>query len=189
MMIGLVGAARSGKSTVADYLSREYGYEKHSFATRIREGLLSALPFLDREYLHEKKDVGIPKLHGTTGRALLQQMGHEWGRNIDTDMWVKALDSYLDIMCVNKKHVVIDDVRYLNEVNYIKDNGGFIVGIDRPLSSDQSSASWRQHASEDGIPADLVDTWIGNITEYEEDLIVAAARAFSHLFDPEHAHA
>ena len=76
------GAARSGKSTVADFLTREYGYEKHSFATRIREGLLSALPFLKREYLYEKKDEGIPELHGTTGRALLQQMGHEWGETL-----------------------------------------------------------------------------------------------------------
>lgn len=189
MMIGLVGAARCGKSTVADFLTREYGYEKHSFATRIREGLLSALPFVQREYLYEKKDEGIPELHGTTGRALLQQMGHEWGRNIDQDMWVKALDSYLDIMCINKNNVVIDDVRYLNEVDYIKANGGYIVGIDRPFSKKQSDASWRQHASEAGIPADMVDTWIGNITEYEEDLIVAASRAFVDLFDPEYANA
>ena len=55
MMIGLVGKARSGKSSVANILRREYGYEVYPMADAIRKGLLAAIPFLSAEYLHDKK--------------------------------------------------------------------------------------------------------------------------------------
>ena len=183
MMIGLVGSARSGKSSVGKILCDENGYTCMPFANAIRRGLLSAFPFLKRECLYDNKDQGIPELDYITGRVLLQTMGHEWGRStVHQDVWIKALQSEIGLMRVDPRRVVIDDVRYRNEIQWIKDMGGMIIGIKRPMNS-ATYPEWMDHASENSLDEDLVDEWIVNSSDLA-DLKVMVKSVYENVFDP-----
>lgn len=184
MMIGLVGKARSGKSSVANVLVREYGYLQYAMAGAIRKGILAALPYVKANYLHEDKEEIIPLL-GVTGRKLLQSFGHNWGRANNEDTWVNALSFELDLMKVDHRKVVIDDIRYENEVDWIKSKGGMIIGVDRPFLEDEGSSSWRTHPSEAGIDPTKIDHWVANISPTTIDLECAVRAVMERLLDPE----
>jgi hypothetical protein len=184
MMIGLVGKARCGKSSVAKVLVRDYGYLQYAMAGPIRKAILAGLPFLDSRFLHEDKEEIVPEL-GVTGRHLLQSLGHEWGRKSSEDIWIKSLEAEFELMKIDHRKVVVDDVRYENEVDWIKSKGGTILGIDRPFLKDDSSA-WRSHPSENGIDPSKIDRWIANISPLTIDLEYAVMATMSSLLDPEY---
>lgn len=151
-------------------------------ADAIRRGLLAALPFLDSEFLHDKKQDGIPLLNGVTGRELLQKFGHEFGRALDSEIWIKSLHCHLDLMKVDLRKVVIDDVRYDNEIEYIKKQNGTIIGVDRPGMQEEE---WMNHSSENSLSQSLVDEWVANISCYETDLECAVRSVMDRILDPE----
>ncbi len=184
-MIGLVGKARCGKSSVAKVLVDEYGYHILPMAGAIRKAILLAIPFLKANYLNEDKEETIPEL-GVTGRQLLQSMGHEWGRGNNEDIWIKTHKYEMDLMGIDHRKVVVDDVRYANEMSYIKELGGHIIGVDRPYMEGAETASWREHPSEAGVPADMIDEWISNISCLYVDLECATRNVMDRLLDPHH---
>ena len=62
-----------------------------------------------------------------TPRLALQLMGTEAGRNVfHQDVWVISL-----LNRAKGKDVVVTDVRFKNEINYIQQNGGVIVRVRR----------------------------------------------------------
>ena len=187
-MIGLVGKARSGKSSVANVLVKECGYLQYAMAGAIRKAILTALPFVEARFLHEDKEETVPEL-GVTGRHLLQTMGHNWGRNNNPDTWILALEKELEIMKVDHRKVVIDDVRYDNEIDWIKSKGGYIIGVERPYLEGVEQQSWREHPSEAGVDVNKIDEWISNISPYTTDLECATRNVMNRLFDPELAQA
>ena len=181
-MIGLIGKARSGKSSVAKVLNKEFGYSIMPMADTLRQMLFAGIPFLKEECLRADKEKIIPEL-GVTGRHLLQSLGHEWGRNIHPDLWLMSLQRQIEILKLDITKVVIDDVRYDNEVAWIKKHGGTIIGVDRPsLKTDEA---WREHKSEHGIDLEKsADLWVGNISCYETDLEFSVLNMMSNLLDP-----
>jgi hypothetical protein len=184
MMIGLVGKARCGKSSVADILVNEYGYQLFPMAGAIRKAILIALPFVEAKYLHDEKESEVPDLNGVTGRKLLQSMGHDWGRGNDRDMWIKAHRYEIELMKLDFRKVVIDDVRYDNELDYIHSNGGHIIGVDRPFMDGVETDTWRTHPSEAGVDIEKIDEWISNISCLQTDLEFAVRNVMDRLLDP-----
>lgn len=97
------------------------------------------------------------------GRKLLQFIGTEVGRGYDANLWVKyALKrmsaTFIDI---NKENniVVFDDVRFINEVEWIKNNKGIIIRVEDNKSK---NADEIDHDSERGVPEQFVDFTIRN---------------------------
>ena len=121
-------------------------------------------------------------MKNATGRELLQQFGHEFGRAMDPDIWIKVLDHNLELMNVDRRKVVIDDVRYDNECQWIKYNNGCIIGVDRP---GMQTESWMSHGSEHSLSPSLVDHWIANISCYETDLECAVRDTMTRILEPE----
>jgi hypothetical protein len=180
-MIGLVGKAGCGKSSVARYLQNEYGYTVYPMAYAIRKSILTALPFVKAEYLQEDKEKVIPEL-GCTGRKLLQSLGHDWGRkSIHEDVWVRAQQAMFEILKVDVSRAVIDDVRYTNEGTWIKRNKGVIIEIDRPFMD--TSGKFRQHESENSFDSDLIDHTIRNVSCYHPDLEAATDHILSKIHE------
>lgn len=66
---------------------------------------------------------------------LLQNYGTEYARSQDADYWIKALDK--KIQADLPKIAVITDVRFPNEAEYIKQNGGYLIEV-RRLNADGS---------------------------------------------------
>ena len=171
-----------GKTTCADFLK---GFTKLSFASGVKEETAEFLHHLGVKLKPEnlygsQKDkdetffVDIPRWchltpvklftpakefisHSKPGfisltyRQILQLYGTEYRRRQDPDYWVKRLEEKLK----GHERVVIDDVRFLNEVEMVQRLGGRVIRIDRP------GAEKSRHESE--ITLDTFDGWDGVI--------------------------
>lgn len=136
MLIGLYSPAQqSGKSTVAGYLNREYGFETRGFALALKRMVIDLMnsagltPEQIGFYMDLGKEDPIPELGDKSFRYLTQTVGTEWGRTlIDKDLWVKLIVN-------NPKRpdlLVIDDVRFPNEYEAIRAQGGQVWKVYRP---------------------------------------------------------
>jgi hypothetical protein len=134
--IGLAGWARSGKDTVADYLVKNHGFTRVSFADPMREALLALDPNIEFGVSHMKLSTLVRfggwdsvKENYPEVRALLQRMGTEvgrdlFGKNFWIDQAIKKAKQY--------DRVVFSDCRYTNEAKAVKKLGGVIWRVSRP---------------------------------------------------------
>lgn len=111
--LAFTGPMCSGKSWCADYLNQEARYTKLSFA-----GPLKKLA---------KELFGVEGKDGDA-RRVYQQLGQKM-REIDPDVWIKALLRDLDKSHTDVTRFVIDDVRYLNEAEALRARGFKIVYV------------------------------------------------------------
>jgi hypothetical protein len=91
-----------------------------------------------------------------TVRRILQWWGTEYRRAEDPDYWTKAWGRKVEQYDVGNMYVLVDDVRFINELNVIKEHGGLIVKIERPGFDGANN-----HASETSL--DDYDAWDGKI--------------------------
>jgi len=152
-MFGLAGQKGVGKSTLAEALMRKDDI-RVAFADQVRthakdmiEGLGVAL--LD-DHEPDKQDIVLEgDQNGATWRNVLQTVGAFFRNNVSKNYWVHALAKHLseeyDLSTVapqleNDKEgwmpgyttrgaAFVDDVRYTNESNYIRNNNGFVIGL------------------------------------------------------------
>jgi len=163
-LIGIMGAAGSGKDTAAEYLAQVLELDHDSFAAPLYSGLSAILDvsirsLKDRE-IKERTFPGLDK----SPRQMLQTLGTEWGREmIDKDLWLKlASQRHLARMRYGNG-TVISDVRYLNEANWIIDSNGILLRIMRPGVEPVSQHSSELEAA--AIPADHVNVNNGSKLE------------------------
>lgn len=127
-MIGISGYARSGKDTFGETLQRvflKYGINSKTYA------LANQLKF-DISFLTEG-DFGINAFTKDDKekkiiRPLLVGYGEAW-RNADADHWLQILDSNLEPRILP----IITDIRYGNEADYVLENQGFLLNLNRTL--------------------------------------------------------
>lgn len=67
-----------------------------------------------------------------TVRRVLQWWGTEYRRAQDPDYWTKAWAKKVNQLDLNHLHVLVDDVRFVNELEVIRQNGGRFIRIVRP---------------------------------------------------------
>lgn len=164
----LVGKAGSGKSIVSTYLSSK-NYIRLSFSSKLKD-IISLLFNYDRNKLNgqtdedriwrEKKDdewsalLKDSKLFEDqpfiTPRLLLQRIGTELFRNnLGKEFWINTLIRDIKVREKECKHYfyVIDDCRFVNEVECLKNNlvANFIV---IKLVRDNENVSIPLHSSE-----------------------------------------
>lgn len=156
LLIGIAGLARSGKDTVADHLRDRHGFSVFSFAKPIKAGLCAMLDLDPGRFGGVEKEEVIPWL-GVSPRHLMQTLGTEWGRDlVDPDIWLEVMGMKLGRAGV--EHAVISDVRFKNEADWIRAQGGVMLHMRRP-----SAAPVRAHRSEGGINCCLnTDLLVGN---------------------------
>ena len=83
----------------------------------------------------------------------MQQLGTEVCRTIHSDTWILALHRAMTIRIYeDRKDFVIDDVRFNNEADAIRQWGGEIWTVKRPLLTLSD-----QHTSETGITSTHVN--------------------------------
>lgn len=151
LVIGFVGPKGCGKSTLCKAIQRiEAKATVCSFATPLRRMLFYGLG-IPIEVMNDKalKEVELPA-YGKSARQLMQTLGTEWGRNmVHPDVWVSAwLETVKDAERGGARVILVDDVRFENEVQAIKDVGGVII---RVVRNEMVYADGDNHASEAGI--------------------------------------
>lgn len=90
-----------------------------------------------------------------TVRRILQWWGTEYRRAQDPDYWTKAWDRKVAGFDLDRILVLVDDVRFGNELDMIRAHGGLIVKIERPgfdgANSHSSETSLDDYADWDGV--------------------------------------
>ena len=145
-IIGFMGAAGSGKDTAGIILREYFEYRVLRFAAPIKravEGILRLAPF-ELEQNSPMREEVIPEI-GASPRQLLQTLGTEWGREmVHQDIWVQAVAREIDQIqeCTfGAKLFCITDVRFNNEVEWIRSQGGIVVEIIRDVPAIASHKS------------------------------------------------
>jgi hypothetical protein len=165
-LIGITGRARSGKDTVGNILGQK-GFHRYAFADALKRGCMEFFGFSYEQVYGDLKET-TDTFWGFTPRWVLQYVGTELMRtHIDTNIWVKSLEAVLthhgrfDI----GQDVVVTDVRFNNEAEWIHNKGGTIVQVVRPAAPGIATAD---HASETGVSFDYIDRIIMNDGSLDE---------------------
>jgi dephospho-CoA kinase len=118
MIVGLIGKKGHGKDTFADYLVKEYGFVKLSFAEPLKRVCKELFLLTDRQLYdcHEKEKVD--ERWGKSPRQLMQIIGTDILRKYyDEDIWVNLLLKNMEQNL--NKNIVICDIRHPNELDAV----------------------------------------------------------------------
>lgn len=141
LVVGITGLAGSGKSTAAQVLKIEHGFERIPMAA-ILKGMLREFGLTHDEVDGCKKESPCDLLLGKTPRQVMQWMGTELFRNkVGEDVWVNAWKNRVTGLA----RVVCEDIRFPNEAKAVRDMGGVIVRLRR---SGEGAITGATHASE-----------------------------------------
>jgi hypothetical protein len=139
-LVGLVGRSGSGKDKFFSQVLAPLGYTRLSLAdavrvfsillfTRVYEGiekdtssLLRVFPYLYQEMFSMNKS--------PLARTIQQYVGTELvKRKFDRDYWIKVLDPLVRERTERGIKVAITDIRFPEEAEYIRNNGGLLIKI------------------------------------------------------------
>jgi hypothetical protein len=149
--IGLLGNKGCGKDTLADYLVKDKNFIKYSFANPIKE-IAKHLFNLSDEQLNGSLKETIDNRWNLSPRIILQRLGTEFGQYKIYDLfpelkdkipsrklWLVLFEKFLED---NKdKNIVIADVRFNHEVDYLKKLKFNIIKINRNNNKKYSHSS------------------------------------------------
>lgn len=140
-IIAISGLIGSGKDTAAEYLVRERGFVRTSFAAALKDSianifhwdrtLLEGLTAEAREWREQvdpwwSSRLNMPNL---TPRWVLQYWGTEVARNnFHQDIWIASLEKRLT---GSQDNIVISDARFLNEFAMLKQLSAYTVWVKR----------------------------------------------------------
>ena len=154
MLIGFSGKKGSGKSYFADYLVNNKLFIKLSFASPLKE-ITKILFNLSDEDVKDpiKKELINPKFNASP-RELMQWLGTDIMReefnkkfNYSGSIWIDNVKDKVKTLLDNNKDVVIDDVRFQNEVDMIHSLGGIVINLRNDLDNTLTNST-STHSSE-----------------------------------------
>lgn len=139
VLIGISGKKRSGKDTFGDFLEQysQNKYLRYSFADPLKKICKELFMFDDEQLYGDKKEV-VDERWNITPRRVLQVVGTELFRDtlstttpeleyIGKNFWTIQFTKWYQ---QNKdKHIIVPDVRFQNEVDVIKENGGIVINV------------------------------------------------------------
>lgn len=143
-------------------LDQVEGLAGWNFANEL--GALSHLGELKRWAFNLLKEAQEGEAKGLTPRKTLQTLGTEWGRHVDSDMWVKyALKTAREILHQGAQYsrtlgiwsygsapdfVVISDGRFRNEILTLRELGASVWKIRSSTNTTTATAGVANHKSE-----------------------------------------
>jgi len=162
----VTGLARSGKDHAANYLAKHMNLHKYAFA----EPLKTMLKSVFGDHFHEGDRSGICPETGKSYREMMQTLGTEWGRQLmDENVWVNLVNrrwgeveagchlvnEYKDYKGHHAKlaeGMILSDVRFDSEAQWIRDHGGVILEVVRPVHHTVTENIKKQLGMTVGIP-------------------------------------
>lgn len=173
-IIGLSGKAGSGKDTLADILATNSRFIKMSFAKSLKE--------MSIKYFGIPRDMAFSSIKEPIVRQVLQGIGQCFREEVDRNFWIDKLEEEILLMksISEEKRIIITDVRYINEINWIRKKGGKLVKIERQNPIDLGK--YAQHSSETEMDKyvnwdynilniDNPNLWLGNLKTCAENLL------------------
>lgn len=142
-MIGIAGKKGSGKTYMSNFIKDKYKdaltVHIRSLAAPLKEAVKIIFSLTDEQlYGNEKERKDI--FWEMSPRFIMQRMGTDLLRDqLDKDVWIKSFEKWYQN--VDYDIVIIDDVRFENEINMIRRYGGFVIGIDSTCIKNDTHAS------------------------------------------------
>lgn len=148
ILIGISGKKGTGKDLLASYLTKKHGFVNIPFAGELKAAVRRDFNLtiehtdgkLKEESTELRKDLVMiteeNEWHTTwTPREIMIAYG-QFFRQFDTNYWVKkTFDKIQQIKLFQSygsdARISISDVRFRNEANYIKEQGGYLVRLER----------------------------------------------------------
>lgn len=168
IVIGITGYARSGKDTAGNFLEEEMGFEKASFAEKLKEIVCEMFDMTPEQVEDGKLKAEVDPRYGVTRRKILQHIGTEGFRALYPTVWGDYL--FRKIQKSDKDLFVITDVRFEDEAALIRKHGGIVVKVVRD-DHQELNGEEKAHKSEEypGSPDHLFEYAIhANTGEIEE---------------------
>lgn len=143
-IIGICGSIGHGKDTMANIFVNSLHYKKASFAGTLKDICATLFGWsrnllegdtVESRLFRETTDPFWEKKLGIKGfnpRYALQHVGTNIFRHhFHSDIWSLAIEKKLESYKLIGESIVISDVRFPNEANMIKNNGGHVIRIIR----------------------------------------------------------
>lgn len=172
VLVGIVGQARTGKDTFAEFLA-EALFDKlhkkfilmayaHEIKLRIQRDFDLSYEQLwgdKKEVIDERYERKIPYSEQTywTPREILQEYG-EFLKTIDNSFWVSHLFRVIEEK--EFENIIVTDVRFPVEATAVSDRGGFLVKINRSNKEEVHGANHSSEMSMEGY--DNIDFHVEN---------------------------
>lgn len=157
MKIAISGKAKTGKDTLAIELAKNNpGLSFCGFADSIKHAANEMFPQMDKNNLWGESSLREEKIPGTgvSYRQALLDIG-KLGRSYDPDFWIKNTFNRI----ANQNNIIIKDLRFVNEYNFLKEKGSFLVRIKR---KDHSVINDVSDTEQDNLTDDMFDFIIEN---------------------------
>ena len=106
MKIAITGKMCSGKTFISNLLAKKYKLKKLSFGGKIKELAQDLFGMNNKD------------------RLLLQSLADKM-KEIDNDVWVKYITNKIG----HDDNIIIDDLRFYNELKYLRNNGFTIIRL------------------------------------------------------------
>lgn len=131
IIIGISGKARSGKDTVADILVRKYGFIKIAFADSLKDIVRHHYGFSSEDLWTDTKTKEVRRILQGTGELIKSLEGEDfWIREVQRRIVYKSMTTGWT------GKIVIPDVRFFPEMDFVKGGSGIIVRVERPNKED-----------------------------------------------------
>lgn len=195
-LIGIMGKAGAGKTTMATILAARFSYDRMAFGDALKSEIRQFLDAGGITYkwsgfygvLEDKEQilsVPVDKVldpalqsilaqfqigpdYVLTYRQLMQTWGTEYRRAQDGNYWTTKLER--EIQTCGEQYIVVDDVRFPDEADTILRNNGLLVKIVRP-GCESSSGDHRSETALDDADLHHVLIWNGGtIAQYEDKI-------------------
>ena len=129
MIILLCGYKGCGKDTMASYIENTYGFCHMKISKPLKQALKVLFEFSDEQIEGNLKDI-IDDRWGITPRMAMIYIGtnvfqhsiQEFLPNTSRNFWVKRLVDEIKNHNVKSQNIVISDLRFIHEYEYIKDS-------------------------------------------------------------------
>jgi hypothetical protein len=177
MIIGISGKMGTGK----DYFVENY-IIKYIEETLKEKYLVLSFADMLKVNLMVHHNIQLNELYGKKNpkiRELLQLEGTEKGRNIHgEDIWIRYVKAWSELY-KNRgiKYIIIPDVRFKNEYNFIKDNNGIVFRMYAPnrnekrlreeSNNDEMYEQIKNHPSETDLDDFKFDKIVNNIDKID----------------------
>jgi hypothetical protein len=178
LIIAFTGLKGSGKDTAASIIINKCTWlSLVKFADPLKSMIRALMISRGAEY-HETYDYieGDLKeepnlfLSGITTRWAMQSLGTEWGRNLMHDnFWIHAAEDRIKELHARNITPVFSDVRFPNEVDFIRRNNGILIKIIRPGLDQPATHPSEQYIKD--IKANITIVNDGTIIELEQALL------------------
>jgi len=142
MIVGISGFINSGKSTIATQLTEHHNFKKDSFANSLKDACSALFDWPrhliegDTKESREWREIVDPwwseklGIENFSPRLALQLIGTNTLRDhFNPGLWFMTLENR--IRKNPGQHIVISDVRFPNEVEFIQKQGGIMIKVSR----------------------------------------------------------